>query len=239
MVKQTDGHTTIDTEMSDTSDNAVANRIIKAYADLSPKYKVVGEVTDPEIPEDNNPEGSSGGAIISATPRMKLRHIAGRLYVHSNSDLVEATIQLGRLGRSYSGKKDLPFGKRSKIKKNGWRIYNHETKKDENNRSDTRLIGMRLIHSPRLDYPGEYRYVIEFVTDNFETMDAAYALASSFGSISTDVWHMSTSHGTKIIGDGSSASQTFAVVINGTYLPFRLFMLAISDSDYSLGLTPI
>ena len=98
---------------------------------------------------------------------------------------------------------------------------------------------MRLVHRPRLDFPDEYRYAIEFVTDNFETTDAAYALASSFGRIDGEEWHMTTSHGLKTIGVGASAVQTFAIVINRTFLPFRLFMQAVKEGDYSLGLTPI
>lgn len=227
----------IDMTMSDTSENAVANRIIKAYADLSPKYKVVGEVVEPETPGGDPGEG--GTTPSASAPRMKLRHIDGILYVESDIDLADAKIQLGRLGRSYSRGKGLD-GYHGRKKKNGWRIYNPTTKKADNYNSDTRLTGMRLVHRPRLDFPDEYRYAIEFVTDNLETTDAKYALASSFGTISTDEWHMSTSHGTKTIGIGSSASQTFAVVINGLYLPFRLFMQMVDpDEGCTLGLTPI
>ena len=238
VVERSDSHTAvaIDTEMSDTSENAVANRIIKAYADLSPKYKVVGEVVEPETPGGDPGEG--GTTPSASAPRMKLRHIDGILYVESDIDLADAKIQLGRLGRSYSRVKGLD-GYHGRKKNNGWRIYNPTTKKADNYNSDTRLTGMRLVHRPRLDFPDEYRYAIEFVTDNFETTDAKYALASSFGTISTDEWHMSTSHGTKTIGIGSSASQTFAVVINRTFLPFRLFMQAVEEGEYSLGLTPI
>ena len=227
---------TVDTEMSDTSDNPVSNRIIKAYADLSPKYKVVGEVVEPETPGGDPGEG--GTTPSASAPRMKLRHIDGILYVESDIELADAQIQLGRLGRSFSRVKGHD-GEHYKKKKNGWRIYNPTTKKDDNYNSDTRLTGMRLIHRPRLDYPDEYRYAVEFVTDDFDTTEADYALASSFGSISTDEWHMSTSHGRKLIGMGASASQTFAVVINRTFLPFRLFMQAVQEGEYSLGLTPI
>ena len=43
---------TIDSAMSDTSTNPVQNKVIKAYADLHPKYEIVDEVVPPEDVED-------------------------------------------------------------------------------------------------------------------------------------------------------------------------------------------
>lgn len=42
------GSITLDTEMSDTSENGVQNKVIKAYSDLHPQYEVVSEVVGPE-----------------------------------------------------------------------------------------------------------------------------------------------------------------------------------------------
>lgn len=45
-VAQGGGSGPIDTEMSDTSERAVQNKVIKAYADKHPEYSVIGEETD-------------------------------------------------------------------------------------------------------------------------------------------------------------------------------------------------
>ena len=42
----------MDTEMSDTSENAVQNKVIKEYVDLHPRYETIEEVTPPEVVED-------------------------------------------------------------------------------------------------------------------------------------------------------------------------------------------
>ena len=39
---------TLDTEMSDTSENAVQNKVIKEYVDLHPQYEIIGEAEAPE-----------------------------------------------------------------------------------------------------------------------------------------------------------------------------------------------
>ena len=49
----------IDGEMSDTSTNPVQNKVVKAYADLHPKYKVIEEIVPPE--------GGGSGVIVLDT----------------------------------------------------------------------------------------------------------------------------------------------------------------------------
>lgn len=39
----------LDSEMSDSSENAVQNKIIKEYIDLHPKYDIISEITAPDI----------------------------------------------------------------------------------------------------------------------------------------------------------------------------------------------
>lgn len=50
----------IDSELSDTSENAVQNKVIKAYVDLHPQYEVIEEVEVPDLPEGS---GGSQGPI--------------------------------------------------------------------------------------------------------------------------------------------------------------------------------
>ena len=51
---------TIDTAMSDKSENTVQNKVIKAYVDLHPQYEVIEEVEVPDLPEGS---GGSQGSI--------------------------------------------------------------------------------------------------------------------------------------------------------------------------------
>lgn len=53
----------VDTEMSDTSENAVQNKVIKEYVDLHPQYEVIEEVEVPDLPD--NPEGSQGSVDLT------------------------------------------------------------------------------------------------------------------------------------------------------------------------------
>ena len=50
------GQIILDDEMSDTSENGVKNKVIKAYADLHPQYEVIEEIVVPDFPEGS--EGS-------------------------------------------------------------------------------------------------------------------------------------------------------------------------------------
>lgn len=51
----------LDDEMSNTSENAVQNKVIKEYIDLHPQYEIVGKV---DVPDYN---GGGGGTIILDT----------------------------------------------------------------------------------------------------------------------------------------------------------------------------
>lgn len=248
VVERSDSHTarTIDTEMSETSDNAVANRIIKAYADLSPKYKVVEEVLAPKLPDGNTPgkggEGTGSGSSATSA-NMRLRYIDGVLYVYSDIDLDGAKVQLGRLGRSYSGKKS----RENRRKKHGWRIYNPGSKKDRNFQSDTRLEELRL--NLVGNEPLGYRYGVEFVTlaGSDSGDENAKRLASCFGNITEINCSLTTSRGKCTVytydesEDFAQASQIFAIVINGHFLPFRLIVTnnTISDNGLEYTLTPL
>ena len=53
----------VDTEMSDTSENAVQNKVIKEYVDKHPQYEVIEEVEVPDLPD--NPEGSQGSVDLT------------------------------------------------------------------------------------------------------------------------------------------------------------------------------
>ena len=46
------GDVVVDTEMSDTSENAVQNKVIKEYVDLHPRYETIEEIVPPENVED-------------------------------------------------------------------------------------------------------------------------------------------------------------------------------------------
>lgn len=46
------GDVVVDTEMSDTSENAVQNKVIKEYVDLHPRYETIDEIVPPEEVED-------------------------------------------------------------------------------------------------------------------------------------------------------------------------------------------
>lgn len=50
----------VDSEMSDTSENAVQNKVIKEYVDLHPQYEVIEEVEVPDLPE-----GSQGSVDLT------------------------------------------------------------------------------------------------------------------------------------------------------------------------------
>lgn len=52
----------VDTEMSDTSENAVQNKVIKAYADKHPQYEVIEEV---EAPESGGTSGEGGNVDLT------------------------------------------------------------------------------------------------------------------------------------------------------------------------------
>ena len=51
---------TIDTAMSDKSENAVQNKVIKSYVDLHPQYEVIEEVEVPDLPQ-----GSQGSVDLT------------------------------------------------------------------------------------------------------------------------------------------------------------------------------
>lgn len=53
----------VDTEMSDDSENAVQNKVIKEYVDKHPQYEVIEEVEVPDLPD--NPEGSQGSVDLT------------------------------------------------------------------------------------------------------------------------------------------------------------------------------
>lgn len=50
----------VDTEMSDTSENAVQNKVIKEYVDKHPQYEVIEEVEVPDLPQ-----GSQGSVDLT------------------------------------------------------------------------------------------------------------------------------------------------------------------------------
>ena len=57
------GAITLDTEMSDTSENAVQNKVIKEYVDRHPQYEVIEEIEVPDLPE--NPDDSQGSVDLT------------------------------------------------------------------------------------------------------------------------------------------------------------------------------
>lgn len=57
------GKITVDSEMSDDSENAVQNKVIKEYVDKHPQYEVIEEVEAPDLPD--NPEGSQGSVDLT------------------------------------------------------------------------------------------------------------------------------------------------------------------------------
>lgn len=50
----------VDTEMSDTSENAVQNKVIKEYADKHPQYEIIEETEVPDLPQ-----GSQGSVDLT------------------------------------------------------------------------------------------------------------------------------------------------------------------------------
>jgi hypothetical protein len=50
----------VDTEMSDTSENAVQNKVIKEYVDLHPQYEIIEETEVPDLPQ-----GSQGSVDLT------------------------------------------------------------------------------------------------------------------------------------------------------------------------------
>lgn len=75
---------TLDTEMSDTSENAVQNKIIKEYVDMHPRYEIVDEVESP----DYNPNQIILDTVMSDTSVNGVQNKVIKSYVDRNvSDL--------------------------------------------------------------------------------------------------------------------------------------------------------
>lgn len=238
----------IDTVMSDMSNNPVANRVVKAYADLRPRYKVVESISAPTLPDGNTPESGggsiNGGSIVVKNTEIRVRCIDGILCIFSKSDLSQADIQLGRLGRSNSRVRDAQLEPSEPRKKNGWRIYKY----NDYNRS-TALKNISLEQEIE-KYDGMFKYEVVFISrDGFRSSAAAYALCYCFGERTEEGgFRLKNGHSTVEVKPYAvnesfvQASQTFALVINGVFYPFRMTVCNSGSShvdELLFGLTPL
>lgn len=231
---------TVDSEMSDTSDNPVANRIIKAYADLHPRYAVVDDIDAPVLPDGEVPEsGTPATPSTFSAVKMRLRAINGVLFIDSDADISSAKIQLGRLGRSYSARY---FGE--PVKKNGWRIYDHETVAKGTRDFTLQYISLSAVEWSVTGYP--YRYKVLFNTDEGSSYAAAWSLTSCFGSITSDSVRIRSGHNVMevisyaLVNRCIQASQVFAIVVDGDYLPFRVTISNEKNEEgFRYGITPL
>ena len=231
----------IDQEISESSGNPVANRVVKQYVDLHPRYRILGEV--PEVNSPELPGGSENSSTIRSTVYTRVRCIDGILCIFSKSDLSQADIQLGRLGRSYSRVRDAQLEPSESRKKNGWRIYKYNT----DNRS-TALKNVSLEQEIE-KYDGMFKYEVVFISrDGFRSSAAAYALCYCFGERTEDGgFKIKNGHSTVVVKPYAvdelvvQASQTFAVVINGVFYPFRMTVTnsGVSTDELFFGLTPL
>ena len=197
-----------DIEMSDDSDNLVSNKVIKEYVDLHPRYE---EVEDIVAPKSN------------VTPKLaRMRFIDKKIYVDCSESLGESkTVSLARLGRHFSWHKPKDGSRTFKVKKHGWRIYNPDT--CQNGTRDSYLISLRLDFKTKAR--GYYRYQLMLETDEDGLIPATpINLMGCFGHADDTFAKLKHGHQWETIPseDDFYASQTYAIVIDGAYLPFRL-----------------
>lgn len=196
-----------------------------------------------ELAKDEETEDASIGDATSAI-RMRLRVLNGRMYLDSTHNLDNADVRLGRVGRSTKRYLDKQTGKIISKKTNGWRI--------------TGPLSEKIIKVPRADYflglslrrnlnPTDpathkrysFRYQVWLHSENHDAILTSYGLTSCFGYIDdSGSWVVRNGHSTAILLPGSSAKQTYAVVINGFFLPF--ITTQSSDSEKTtFGMAPV
>ena len=198
-----------DIEMSDDSDNLVSNKVIKEYVDLHPRYEDVEDVVAPKS---------------NITPKLaRMRFIDKKIYVDCSESLGESkTVSLARLGRHFSWHKPKDGSETFKVEKHGWRIYNRYTV-NPNSRGGSFLISLQLDFKTKAR--GYYRYQLMLETAEEGLMQATpQAIMGCFGVAGNK--YACLKHGHKLAEIPSEkdnyASQTYAIVIDSAYLPFRL-----------------
>lgn len=211
--------------------------IDKAYSDLHPQYVEVDADEAPQV-------GASNAAL-----RMRLRVLDGLMYLDSTHDLSSADIRLGRLGRR-SKKWTTRNGNELSKKTNGWRIVEPITANAIHNTVREHLFDSIVLKLSQKDvdrktrarYP--YRYDVRLCTDGGTSQLTAKYLTGCFGYIDGNgYWVVKKGH-SRIIMDsvGYSASQCYAIVVNGIFLPFRVYQCALGDDNRgvncSFGMTP-
>ena len=204
-----------DAAMSDTSENSVQNKVVKEYIDLHPQYVEVEDATAP----DN----------AHSPVRMRLRFIDGYIYLDSD-ELISGKIELARLGRSSSRHKDPTTGKKRRILKHGWRIYRRYTKKTDNS---SHILEEITLGTPTHIRGHFFRYPILLAYDGDQHECTPMELMGCFG-IALEVHaRVRSGHHLEILDAGheGSASQKYAFVINGVYLPFELTATSTSELE--------
>lgn len=85
----TPGTIILDTEMSDTSENAVQNKVVKAYVDLHPRYEIVDEIESPEY----NPNQIILDTVMSDTSANGVQNKVIKSYVDKNVSVLDKAIK--------------------------------------------------------------------------------------------------------------------------------------------------
>ena len=196
-----------DMEMTDDSANLVTTGVIKEYVDLHPQYEEVEDVLAPE--SDITPK------------RARMRFIRKNIYVDCSESFGESKeVQLARLGRHYSQHRPADGSDKYNIVKHGWRIYNYRTTMKGDR--DRKLYAIYLEYEGKAH--GYYRYRLMLEIGDKEIIDATpQNILGCFGIAGEQ--NASLRHGHKLAlipAYNYYASQTYAIVIDGAYLPFRL-----------------
>lgn len=228
---------TVDSFMSDTSQNPVENRIVKSYIDTENQkqsyFTVLSESEDVDIPGGAGGGSTTGGSPVGA---VRLRVVNNVLYVESKADLSGATVKFARALKKQRNRYD----QERIVKSHAWRIFNgYDT-------SSGRIPIAPITGDFSLErhpygeqeewydaaYPYRYRVLVSLADEGMGYMDAT-TLLEAFSHFINGYYNIHTGHGGKM-----HAKVKMAVIINGVFLPFRL-TLTYQENEQTWALSPI
>lgn len=233
----------VDSVMSDESTNPVGNKIIKSYIDTEnkkqPYFKELGSAGDVDIPTGGGSTGGTGGGSTtggSPVGAMRLRVVNKVIYVESKSNIGGATVKFARAlkkrrtNTTYDGY----------VTSHAWRVFGGYG--DDAREPITRLTGdFSLMKHPYgmreewydASYPYRYKVIVGTAEEGYVDMDAL-TLIKAFSRIKNGKYALHTGH-----GSAESAKVKMAVIIDGTFLPFRLTINDDGNDSQSYGLSPL
>lgn len=229
-------------EVSNKVSTIEGNYATKSYVDTENKkqsyFKELGSTGGVDIPTGGGSAGGTGGGSTtggSPVGAMRLRVVNKVIYVESKSDIGGAPVKFARALRkrrtntTYDGY----------VTSHAWRVYGGQGQ--DAREPITRLTGyFALMKHPYgmreewydASYPYRYKVIVGTAKEGYVDMDAL-TLVKAFARIKNGKYVLHTGHGSSV-----SAKVKMAVIIDGTFLPFRL---SLNDNGnlQSYGLSPL